>query len=91
MRAWQEVDDALTAFAQAQKRRVAAGRAAAQDKIALDAAKQRYREGLVDFLNVNKSLHAVPEPDNELVQSEVDVASRSSSTARSADGGDHQE
>jgi NodT family efflux transporter outer membrane factor (OMF) lipoprotein len=74
LRAWQEVDDALTAYAEAQKRRVAAARAAAQDKIALGAAKQRYREGLVDFLNVNESLAQLLRSENELVQSDVDVA-----------------
>jgi NodT family efflux transporter outer membrane factor (OMF) lipoprotein len=75
LRAWQEVDDALTAFAQAQKRRVAAARAATQDKIALGAAKQRYREGLVDFLNVNEALAQLLRSENELVQSDIDVAS----------------
>ena len=60
---------------QAQKRRVAAARAAAQDKIALGAAKQRYQEGLVDFLNVNESLAQLLRSENELVQSDVDVAS----------------
>ena len=75
LRAWQEVDDALTAYAQAQKRRAAAARAAAQDKIALGAATQRYREGLVDFLNVNAALAQLLRSENDLVQSEVEVAS----------------
>ena len=75
LRAWQEVDDALTAFAQAQKRRVAAARAATQDKIALGAARQRYREGLVDFLNVNAALAQLLRSENDLAQSDVDVAS----------------
>ena len=74
LRAWQEVDDALTAYAQAQKRRAAAARAAAQDKIALGAATQRYREGLVDFLNVNAALAQLLRSENDLVQSDVDVA-----------------
>ncbi|HEY8136198.1 MAG TPA: efflux transporter outer membrane subunit [Methylocystis sp.] len=75
LRAWQEVDDALTAYAQAQKRRAAAARAAAQDKIALGAARQRYQEGLVDFLNVNAALAQSLRSENDLVQSDVDVAS----------------
>jgi outer membrane protein TolC len=65
----------LTAYAQAQKRRAAAARAAAQDKIALGAATQRYREGLVDFLNVNAALAQLLRSENDLVQSDVDVAS----------------
>ncbi|HXW73129.1 MAG TPA: efflux transporter outer membrane subunit [Methylocella sp.] len=72
--AWQEVDDALTAYAQAQKRRAAAARAAAQDKIALGAARQRYQEGLVDFLNVNASLAQLLRSENDVVQSDVEVA-----------------
>jgi NodT family efflux transporter outer membrane factor (OMF) lipoprotein len=75
LRAWQEVDDALTAYAQEQKRRAAAARAAAQDKIALGAAQQRYQQGLVDFLNVNASLAQLLRSENDLVQSDVDVAS----------------
>ncbi len=75
LRAWQEVDDALTAYAQAQKRRAAAARAAAQDKIALGAARQRYQEGLVDFLNVNAALAQSLRSENDLVQSDVEVAS----------------
>ena len=75
LRAWQEVDDALTAYAQAQKRRAAAARAVAQDKIALGAARQRYQEGLVDFLNVNAALAQLFRSENDLVQSDVDVAS----------------
>ena len=75
MRAWQEVDDSLTAYAQAQKQRAAAARAAAQDKIALGAARQRYQEGLVDFLNVNAALAQLLRSENDLVQSDVEVAS----------------
>ena len=75
LRAWQEVDDALTAYAQAQKRRAAAARAVTQDKIALGAARQRYQEGLVDFLNVNAALAQLFRSENDLVQSDVDVAS----------------
>ena len=75
LRAWQEVDDALTAYAQAQKRRAAAARAVTQDKIALGAARQRYQEGLVDFLNVNAALAQLFRSENDFVQSDVDVAS----------------
>ena len=75
LRAWQEVDDALTAYAQAQKQRAAAARAAAQDKIALGAATQRYQQGLVDFLNVNAALAQQLRSENDLVQSDVELAS----------------
>jgi hypothetical protein len=50
-------------------------RAAAQDKIALGAAQQRYQEGLVDFLNVNAALAQLLRSENDLVQSDVEVAS----------------
>jgi NodT family efflux transporter outer membrane factor (OMF) lipoprotein len=74
LRAWQEVDDALTAYAQAQKRRVAAALAVVQDRIALGAARQRYQQGLVDFLNVNTSLAQLLRSENDVVQSDVEVA-----------------
>ncbi len=45
LQAWQEVDDALTAYAEAQARRVQLAEAAAQNAIALQVARQRYAEG----------------------------------------------
>ena len=87
LRAWKEVDDALTAYAQAQKRRAAAKRAAEQDRIALDVSSERYQQGLVDFLNVNTSLSQLLRSEDELVQSEVEMASQLVKLYRALGGG----
>ncbi|MFY9657222.1 MAG: efflux transporter outer membrane subunit [Methylocystis sp.] len=87
LRAWKEVDDALTAYAQAQKRRAAAKNAAEQDRIALDVSRERYQQGLVDFLNVNASLTQLLRSENDLVDSEVEMASQLVKLYRALGGG----
>jgi NodT family efflux transporter outer membrane factor (OMF) lipoprotein len=87
LRAWKEVDDAQTAYAQAQKRRTAAMRAAEQDRIALGVSRERYQEGLVDFLNVNASLAQLLRSENDLVESEVEMASQLVKLYRALGGG----
>ena len=87
LRAWQEVDDALTAYAQAQKRRASAARGVAQDKTALNAAKRRYQQGLVDFLNVNASLAQLLRSENALVQSDTEIATDLVNLYRALGGG----
>jgi NodT family efflux transporter outer membrane factor (OMF) lipoprotein len=67
LQAWREVDDALTAFAEAQRRRGDVARAVAQNRVALQAAKQSYTEGAIDFLNVVSA-------QAQLLQSEIDLA-----------------
>ncbi len=87
LRAWKEVDDAQTAYAQAQKRRTAAMRAAEQDRIALGVSRERYQQGLVDFLNVNASLAQLLRSENDLVESEVEMASQLVKLYRALGGG----
>src|SRR3979490_1941351 len=52
LRAWKEVDDALTAYREAQHRRADVARSVTENQTALRAARQRYQEGATDFLNV---------------------------------------
>ncbi len=52
LKAWHEVDDALTAYNAAQNERNLLATAVAQDKIALAAAQLQYSQGATDFLNV---------------------------------------
>jgi NodT family efflux transporter outer membrane factor (OMF) lipoprotein len=87
LRAWTEVDDALTGYAEAQKRRAAAMRATEQDKIALGVSRERYQQGLVDFLNVNVSLSQLLRSENDLVESEVEMASQLVKLYRALGGG----
>src|SRR6267154_3344678 len=49
LRAWKEVDDALTAYREAQLRRADVARSVTENQAALQAARQRYSEGAIDF------------------------------------------
>ena len=55
LQAWHDVDNALTAYAEAQTRAIADRRGGAPERAALGAARQRYEEGGADFLNVISS------------------------------------
>ena len=52
LKAWQDVDDALTAYNAMQDRRDRLKSAVQQDRIALVAAQLQYSQGSIDFLNV---------------------------------------
>jgi len=65
--AWKEVDDALTAYREAQHRRADVSRSVTENQAALQAARQRYSEGAIDFLNVITT-------QAQLLQSEIDLA-----------------
>jgi NodT family efflux transporter outer membrane factor (OMF) lipoprotein len=51
LRAWKEVDDALTAYREAQRRRIDIARSVTENRAALQAARQRYSEGATNFLD----------------------------------------
>ncbi len=52
LNAWHEVDNALTAYGTEQRRRDELAQAVANDRRALGFAQDRYRAGVVDFLQV---------------------------------------
>ncbi len=52
LQAWHDVDNALTAYAAQQRRRDALEEAVVQNRKALDLSRQRYAQGVADFLNV---------------------------------------
>jgi outer membrane protein TolC len=81
------VDDAITAYAQAWRRRAAIEKAVAQNKIALDAAKQRYIEGEIDFLNVNSTQSQLLESENELADTDTEIATDLVALYRALGGG----
>ncbi|WP_071000378.1 efflux transporter outer membrane subunit [Methylobacterium sp. C1] len=85
--AWQQVDDARTAYAQAQGRRGQLARAVAQNQIALSAARQRYTEGASDFLNVNTVLAQLLQSQNDLAEAEVQIATTLVQLYRALGGG----
>ncbi len=87
LQAWQEVDNALTAYAEAQRRRVQLSDAVAQNQAALRAARQRYAEGVIDFLNVNSAQSALLQTENELADSQTQIATDLVALYRALGGG----
>jgi outer membrane protein TolC len=74
LRAWREVDDALTAYNEAQQRRADVARAVAENQTALQAARQRYSEGAIDFLNVIATQAQLLQSENDLADIETRIA-----------------
>jgi NodT family efflux transporter outer membrane factor (OMF) lipoprotein len=87
LRAWQEVDNALTAYAEAQHRRDDVARAVGQNQAALQAARQRYSEGALDFLNVNSALGQLLQSENDLEESDTQIATDLVNLYRALGGG----
>ena len=74
LRAWKEVDDALTAYREVQHRRADVARSVTENQAALQAAKQRYSEGAIDFLNVIASQAQLLQSENDLADSDTQIA-----------------
>jgi outer membrane protein TolC len=74
LRAWKEVDDALTAYREAQHRRADVARSVTENQAALQAAKQRYSEGAIDFLNVIATQAQLLQSENDLADSDTQIA-----------------
>jgi NodT family efflux transporter outer membrane factor (OMF) lipoprotein len=87
LRAWQEADNALTAYAEAQHLRADIARAVAQNQAALQAARQRYSEGALDFLNVNSTLGQLLQSENDLADSDTQIATDLVNLYRALGGG----
>ncbi len=87
LQAWQEVDNALTAYAEAQRRRLQVAEAAAQNTTALQVARQRYTEGVIDFLNVNATQSQLLQSDNDLASSDTQIATDLVALYRALGGG----
>ncbi|MFC0407225.1 efflux transporter outer membrane subunit [Roseomonas elaeocarpi] len=87
LRAWNEVDNALTAFEQARRRRDDVAEAVKQNTRALTAARQRYVEGTVDFLNVIAAENAVLESSRSLAETDTRIAVAFVAIYRSLGGG----
>lgn len=85
--AWQDVDNALTAFAEAQAREREVADAVAQNEAALRAARQRYTEGVVDFLDVNTAQAQLLQSQNDLASSRTQIATGLVTLYRALGGG----
>jgi NodT family efflux transporter outer membrane factor (OMF) lipoprotein len=87
LRAWKEVDDALTAYREEQNRRADVARSVTENKAALQAARQRYSEGAIDFLNVNSTQTQLLQSENDLADSDTRIATDIVSLYRALGGG----
>jgi NodT family efflux transporter outer membrane factor (OMF) lipoprotein len=74
LQAWKEVDDALTAYREAQYRRADVARSVTENQAALQAARQRYSEGAIDFLNVITTQAQLLQSENDLADSDTQIA-----------------
>jgi len=75
LQAWHDVDNALTAYGTEQRRHDALAAAVDQDRLALDLSRQRYTQGLADFLNVLDAQRALLSAQLQLADSETSVSS----------------
>jgi NodT family efflux transporter outer membrane factor (OMF) lipoprotein len=74
LRAWKEVDDALTAYREAQHRRADVARSVTENQAALQAARQRYSEGAIDFLNIISTQAQLLQSENDLADNDTQIA-----------------
>src|SRR5258707_9096121 len=74
LRAWKEVDDALTAYREAQRRRADIARSVTENQAALQAARERYSEGAIGFLNVITTQAQLLQSENDLADSDTQIA-----------------
>ncbi|MEO8715825.1 MAG: efflux transporter outer membrane subunit [Acetobacteraceae bacterium] len=72
--AWTEVDNALTAFADEQRRRGELAEAVVQDRRALGLARSRYEQGVADFLQVLDAERSLLNAEQQLASSTTSVS-----------------
>jgi NodT family efflux transporter outer membrane factor (OMF) lipoprotein len=87
LRAWKEVDDAITAYREAQLRRGHVARSVTENQAALKAARQRYAEGAIDFLNVITTQAQLLQSENDLADSDTQIATYLVNLYRALGGG----
>ncbi len=73
LQAWNDADNALTAYAEAEAARIETARALDADRHALDAANQQYAQGAVDFLNVITAEDEALQAENALAASDTEI------------------
>jgi NodT family efflux transporter outer membrane factor (OMF) lipoprotein len=87
LQAWKEVDDALTAYREAQHRRADVARSVTENQAALQAARQRYSEGAINFLNVTTTQAQLLQSENDLADSDTQIATNLVNVYRALGGG----
>jgi NodT family efflux transporter outer membrane factor (OMF) lipoprotein len=74
LQAWHDVDNALTAYAAEQKRRDALQEAVVENRRAVDLSRQRYTQGVADFLNVLDAERSLLQAQQQLADSTTTVS-----------------
>ncbi len=74
LQAWHDVDNALTAYAAEQKRRDSLEAAVVQNRRAVDLSRQRYTQGVEDFLNVLDAERSLLQAQLQLADSTTTVS-----------------
>ena len=74
LQAFTEVDDALTAYQAEQRRNVQLQEAVKQNRLALNLAQQRYRQGISDFLEVLTGQRSLLAAEQQLADSTAAVS-----------------
>ncbi len=75
LQAWHDVDNALTAYADEQRRHDALAAAVAQNSLALRLSRDRYTQGVADFLNVLDAERTLLQTQLQLADSAATVSS----------------
>jgi NodT family efflux transporter outer membrane factor (OMF) lipoprotein len=87
LQAWKEVDNALTAYREVQRRRTEVARSVTENQAALQAARQRYSEGAIDFLNIIATQAQLLQSENDLADSDTLIATNLVILYRALGGG----
>ena len=74
LQAFTEVDDALTAYQAEQRRNAQLQEAVKQNRLALNLAQQRYRQGISDFLEVLTAQRSLFAAEEQLARSTATVS-----------------
>ncbi len=75
LQAWHDVDNALTAYAAEQRRHDALAEAVTQNQLALKLSRERYTQGVADFLNVLDAERTLLSAQLSLADSSTTVSS----------------
>ena len=75
LQAWHDVDNALTAYADEQRRRDSLAEAVSQNRLAVRLARDRYTQGVEDFLNVLEAERSLLSAQQQLADSSTSVSS----------------
>ena len=73
LQAWQDVDNALTAYASAQEEQGELRTAVQKGRVALGAARQSFQQGAVDFLNVTAAQASLLSSEEDLAQVDTEI------------------